>query len=190
MTGSLTAVLSVLVAIAAVLMAEALLGFSLITRLVLRNRLANIHNECYRAIADGRIRRTAETVDFLASLDRAVSAPGWLRPVRMLATCRAMIDLGTAPACPRHQDLPPAGRRLMFDYERRVAVAFASYLTWATPAGWFRGPGRLPRGVRGIPAIRGRRDLLPSATQHALLAEIAGSVRIASLVTDRRRPAN
>jgi hypothetical protein len=174
MTGSLTAVLAVLVATAAILIAEALLGFSLITRLVFRNRLANIRIACYRAIADGRIRRTAETDEFLANLDRAVSEPGWLRPVRMLAACRATIELRMVPPCARYADLPPASRRLMLDFERRVAVAFASYLTWATPAGWFRGPGRLPRGM---PAVRGHRDVLPAAAHHALLAEIAAPTR-------------
>jgi hypothetical protein len=133
-----------LTATSALVIILVILGGPRLARLLFRQRVESIRDDCMDAILDGRLQRGPLVDRFLAAIEHGAERARWRTLPRIVALYIACVNLGVGRAGPAERpsyaELRPDERDMMHSLETRVEAAYQSYLVWGSPAGWAFGP--------------------------------------------------
>jgi hypothetical protein len=122
----------------ALVFALVILGGPRLARLLFRQRLEAVRDDCMDEILNGRLRRDPAVDKFLTATARGAERAQWRTLPHLLALYVACVQLKVRrPAQqPTYTGLQPGEREIMKDLDARVERAYRSYLRWGSPLGW------------------------------------------------------
>lgn len=175
MTGAQLSSFAVLIAASAVVIVALMLGVPVVARVLFRDRMEAVRDDCVDALIEGRLQRDDSVRLFIESADQTAKSARLLTLPRAFAMSMAYTKLGVskAPDKKSYCELSPGERKLMHDLEGRRRTAILSYAIWGSPAGWALAPFlRMAARKEGQTGqIAKSRDALPKITSEAAMSE-------------------
>jgi hypothetical protein len=188
MTGTQILTFATLAVACCVVVALVLIGVPRLARLLFRQRLESIRDDCMDAIFDGRLRRAVPVDEFLTAVESTRKRAQWITLPRAIAAYNAyhdldfnMVDLATEPS---YAGLRPGEERVMRSLEARAESAFKAYLQWGSPAGWILAPLMLIRSRLHPSSKPGMTEDALNLARGAVLSP-RGDYPVAALFTSR-----
>jgi hypothetical protein len=172
-TSAQTATFVSIVASLVILFLMVIIGIPRIARLVFLRRIEVIRDECVDTILDDRLHETPSVKSFLRLVETGARLPHLLTLPRLFALSRAMVDCGIdidrEASLPTYDDLCPEQRNIMLRLDKRMCVAYMSYLTWGSPASLVLRPlGMLMSHLLPGSAFTKAEDAVPAVARETL----------------------